>query len=216
MSSDTLRAWSFRISRRAALVGPIDEHVAIEAASAQQRGVQNLGSVRRRHQDHANARIEAVELDEQLVQRLLALLVRDRTDAARLAQRVQLVDEDDARRLLLRLLEQVAHARRADADEHLDEVGAADREERHPRFAGDGARQQRLARARRSHQHDTLGKRGAQPTEASRRLQELDDLLQLLLGLVDARDVGEADMDVLLHVHLGLAAPDGHEAVAAA
>ena len=39
--------------------------------------------------------------------------------------------------------------------------------------------------------------------------------LQLLLGLVDAGDVGEADVDVLLHVDLGLAAPDGHEAVVA-
>ena len=135
------------------LVGPVDEHVAIEAPGAQQRGIENLGAVGRRHQDHADARVEAVQLDEQLVQRLLALLVRDRADAARLAQGVQLVDEDDARRLLLRLFEQVAHARRADADEHLDEVGAADREERHPGLAGDGTRQQRLAGAGRSHQH---------------------------------------------------------------
>jgi len=38
--------------------------------------------------------------------------------------RVDLVDEDDARRVLLGLAEEVAHARRADADEHLDELGA--------------------------------------------------------------------------------------------
>jgi hypothetical protein len=46
---------------------------------------------------------------------------------------VDLVDEDDRRRRLLGLFEQVAHAARADADEHLDEVGAGDREERHAR-----------------------------------------------------------------------------------
>ena len=39
-------------------------------------------------------------------------------------ERVELVDEDDAGRHLARLLEQVAHPRGADADEHLDELGA--------------------------------------------------------------------------------------------
>jgi hypothetical protein len=47
------------------------------------------------------------------------------------ADRVDFVDEDDARRVLLALLEEVTDARRADADEHLDEIRSADREERH-------------------------------------------------------------------------------------
>jgi hypothetical protein len=37
---------------------------------------------------------------------------------------VDLVDEDDRGGVLLGLVEQVAHAARADAHEHLDEVGA--------------------------------------------------------------------------------------------
>ena len=45
--------------------------------------------------------------------------------AAVAADGVDLVDEDDRRRRRLGLLEQVAHADGADADEHLDEVGAA-------------------------------------------------------------------------------------------
>jgi hypothetical protein len=44
--------------------------------------------------------------------------------AAVAAHGIDLVHENDARRRLLRLLEQVAHAACADADEHLDEVGA--------------------------------------------------------------------------------------------
>ena len=66
----------------------------------------------------------------------------DRHLAARAADGVDLVDEDDRRRVLARLLEQIAHARRAHADDHLDELGGAHREERHARLAGD-----RLARA---------------------------------------------------------------------
>ena len=60
------------------------------------------------------------------------------------AQRVQLVDENDAGRGLARLIEQVAHARGADADEHFDEFRAGDREERHAGLAGHRPRQQVL------------------------------------------------------------------------
>ncbi len=43
-------------------------------------------------------------------------------------------------------------------------------------------------------------------------LQELDDFLQLVLGLVDARDVGEADLDLVVGVDLGAAARERHDA----
>src|SRR3546814_5537455 len=63
--------------------------------------------------------------------------------------------EDDAGRILLALLEHVAHAAGADADEHLDEVRAGDREERHVRLPRDGAGEQRLAGAGRA---DEIGR----------------------------------------------------------
>ena len=78
-------------------------------------------------------------------------------DAALAADGVELVDEDDARGVLLGLHEQVADARGPDADEHLDEFAAADGEERHMGLAGDRPRQQRFARSRRPHQQDSLG-----------------------------------------------------------
>ena len=48
--------------------------------------------------DDAAVRLEAVHLDEQLVQRLLALFVAERVAAAAAADGVELVDEDDAGR----------------------------------------------------------------------------------------------------------------------
>ena len=62
-----------------------------------------------------------------------------------------------------RLLEQVAHARGADADEHLDELGAGDREERHLGLAGDRLGQQRLAGAGRADQEHALRHAPAEP-----------------------------------------------------
>ena len=88
---------------------------------------------------------------------------------------VDFVDEDEARRVLLALLEHVAHAARADAHEHLDEVGAADAEERHVRLTGDGPGEQRLAGARRADQQHALGNLAAQALEFLGVLQELDD-----------------------------------------
>ena len=61
-------------------------------------------------------------------------------------------------------IEEIAHSRRADADEHLDELRAVDREERHARLAGHRAREQGLAGAGRADEQDALGQ---PPAEAA-------------------------------------------------
>src|SRR5207248_665797 len=56
-------------------VGPIDDDLTVEAARAQERRVEDVRPVRRGDQDDVVLHLEAVHLDEQLVQRLLALVV---------------------------------------------------------------------------------------------------------------------------------------------
>jgi hypothetical protein len=129
---------------------------------------------------------------------------------------VDLVDEDDGGRVRLGLLEQVAHAAGADADEHLDEVRAGDRVEGHAGLAGDSASEQRLAGAGRAVQQDALGDLGADGLELRRLLEELLDLGELLERLVGARDVGERRLRHVLADELGLALAELHDAVAAA
>ena len=157
-ASGIFLVWTREDAFAALHVRAVDDDAAVEAARAQQRRIEHVGAVGRGDEDDALVRLEAVHLDEQLVQRLLALVVAAaEAGAAMAADRVDLVDEDDAGRVLLALLEQVADARGADADEHLDEVRAADREERDVGLAGDGAGEQRLAGARRAHQQHALG-----------------------------------------------------------
>ena len=92
-------------------VGIRHDDLAVETAGTQQRRVEHVGAVGRGDEDDALVRLEAVHLDEQLVQRLLALVVAAaEAGAAMAADRVDFVDEDDARRVLLRLLEHVADA----------------------------------------------------------------------------------------------------------
>ena len=84
---------------RAALeVGRVDADLPVEAAGAQQCGVEDVGTVRRRDHDDVDLRVEAVHLDEHLVERLLALVVPAAdAGAAVTADGVDLVDEDDGR-----------------------------------------------------------------------------------------------------------------------
>ena len=92
-------------------VGAIDDDLTVEATRAQERGIEDVGTVGAREQDHALLLVEAVHLDEQLVQRLLALVVATAHARAAVApDRVDLVDEDDRGGRGLRLLEEVAHA----------------------------------------------------------------------------------------------------------
>ena len=115
----------------------------------------------------------------------------------------------------LALLEQVAHPARADADEHLDEVRAGHREERPPGLAGHRLGEQRLAGARRAHQQRALGQPAAEPGELLRVLEELDDLLQLDLGLVGAGHVGEGDLGRVAREQLRLRLAEGERPAAA-
>ena len=176
----------------AADVGQGDVDLAVKAARAQQRLVEDVRAVGRGHDDDALVVREAVELDKQLVERLLALVVAAAEAAASLtADGVDLVDEDDRGGDLLGLVEQVAHAARAHADVELDKVRARDRQELDVRLARDGLGQQRFARARRADEQHALGDARAHGRVGLRVLEEVDDLAELLLLLVAARDVGE-------------------------
>src|SRR5256886_3387154 len=133
-------------------VGAVEHDLAVEPAGPEERRVEDVRAVRGGDDDDVCAGVEAVHLDEDLVQRLLALVVRPAEAGATLtADRVDLVDEHDARRVALGLVKEIAHPGGADADGHLNELGARDREERDARLAGDGAREHRLPRAGRTY-----------------------------------------------------------------
>ena len=197
-------------------VGTIDDDATIEAAGAEKSGVENVGAVGRGDEDDAVVGLEAVHLDEELVEGLLALVVSAaEACAAVTSDCVDLVDEDDAGGVLLALLEEVADAGCADADEHLDEVRTGDGEEGDVGFAGDCAGEEGLAGARRSDEQDALGDAAAEALELLRFAEELDDLLELFLGFVDAGDVLEGDLLLLHGEQTGARLAEAHGLVAA-
>ena len=78
-------------------VGAVHHDLAVEAARAQQRGVQDVGPVGGGDQDDVVGHREAVHLHQELVERLLALVVTAAQAGATVApDGVDLVHEDDA------------------------------------------------------------------------------------------------------------------------
>ena len=193
-------------------VGQGDGDLAVESAGAEQCRVEDLGPVRGGEHHDALGRVEAVHLGQQLVERLLPLVVSDdRTGAGPpLADRVQFVDEDDDRRPLARLGEQVTDPRGADADEQLHEAGACHGEERHVRLAGHRPGDERLTGARRAdHEHPARrGRPGAAvPVGVPQEVHHLDDLR---LGALVPGDVAEPRLRPFRVEHLrpGTANPE--------
>ena len=104
-------------------IGGVHLNLTVETARAQQRGVEDVGTVRRRNHDDVDARFETIHFDEKLIESLFTLVVPTaHTGAAVAADGVNLVNEDDCGRVLLCDVEQVADAARTDTDEHFDEV----------------------------------------------------------------------------------------------
>jgi hypothetical protein len=184
-------------------VGRLHGHAAVEPPGTQQGGVQDLRAVGRPDHHHRLRWLKAVHLGQELVQRLLALVVGP-GDARRpltgAADCVQLVDEDDRRRGLLGRGEQVTHTRRADTHDGLDELRGGDREERRLRLPRHRAGDQRLAGAGRPEQEHAVRDPGAQAHVPVRGLQEIHDLLKLGLHLVDPGHVVKRHPD-LRRVH---------------
>ncbi len=185
--------------------------LTVEPTGPEERGVEDVGAVRRRHHHDSLGGFEAVHLGEHLVERLLALVVAaTEAGAALAADGVDLVDEDDRGCLLLRSGEQVAHAGRADSDEHLHEVGAGDRDERDAGLTRDRAGDERFTGSGRPDEQHTLRDARADLLELARLLQEPDDLGDLFLHRAVAGDVGEGGLGFIGVVHLGARAPDVH------
>ena len=211
-SSGRLRVWTSRILRRPSLSGGGTVTRRSNRPGPQQRLVEDLRAVGRAEHDHRVPGLEPVHLREDLVERLLALVVAAAervAGGAAAPDRVELVDEDDRRRGFLGLLEEVAHAGLAPmptiASTNSD---ARDGEERHARLAGDRAGEQRLAGAGTAREQHAARNPAAQLLVLLRVLEEVDDLGELALGLVDARDVLEGHARVVALDAAGLRAPE--------
>ncbi|GIX60793.1 uncharacterized protein BcabD6B2_02280 [Babesia caballi] len=190
---------------------------AVEPAGADQGWVKDIGTIRPRKHDDSTAWFEPVHLDEDLVEGVLALVVGPGGEpalGALLAHGVNLVDEDDCGSVFAGLFKQIADPGRTYTDKYLNKVASGDGVEGHVGLAGNGLGQQGFAGARRAAQQSPLGYLRSVVLVGLGVLEEVHKLADLALGLVHARHVLEAhlNLDVLgVHqVHLSHAEESFH------
>src|ERR1700730_12120830 len=129
-------------------IGARHNDAAVETPRPQQRWIEYIGAVGRRDEDHALIRFEAVHFSQQRIESLLTLFMSAaQARSAMASDSVNFVDEDNARRILLALLKQVADAACANAHKHFHEVRAGYGKERNVGFSCNRPRKQRFASA---------------------------------------------------------------------
>jgi len=157
-------------------VGEVDADLPVEAARSTQGGVEDVGAVGGGQEDDVVVGIEAVHFDEDGVEGLFALVVSAAPSvSASSADSIDLVEKDDAGGVFLGLSEEVPDAAGADADEHLDEVGAGDVVEGDIGLSGDGFGKQGFSAAGRSDEENAFRDSSAEALEAFGALEERDD-----------------------------------------
>src|SRR5579862_4576057 len=191
-------------------VGPRYNHATVETAGPQQGRIEYVGAIGCGDEDDAFVGLKAIHFHQQLVQSLLTLVVSPtQACAAMAADGVDFIDEDDARSVLLALLEKIAYAGSAHAHEHLNKVRARYGEEGNIGLARDGPRQQGFSGSRRAYQQYAFGNTAAQLLEFLRLTQKLNNFVQLFLGLFDTRNVFKSDLLLLAGMQAGTALPEG-------
>src|SRR5262249_53017190 len=150
-----------------------------------------------------------IELGEELVESLFALVVRSKRpeSSSRSTDRVDLIDENDAQRTLLRLFEELAHTRCPESDEHLHELTRVQRKEWDIRLSRNRPRQERLSGTGWPDQEKPTRNAPSEGAIAPRLLQKIDDLDELVFRFVDPSNIVETHRFLqCLVVDLGLAA----------
>ena len=197
-------------------VRQFDRDAAVETAWPQQGRVKRFRPVRRCQDDDVVVGVEAVHFRQQLVQRLFPFAVAHGIACALLTDSVDFIDEDDARRFLFGLLEEVADLGSPHADEHFHEFRPGNGEEGYTGFASDGFGQHGLAGARRADEEDAFRHLGPDFGVFIGMVEKIDNFRQVFLGFIFTGDVIEMDAVSRRDIDLDLVLGAEHEGIAAA
>merc|ERR1711943_15465 len=186
----------------------------VETSRTQQRRIENVRSVRRRNYNDASVTLETIHFSQQLVQRLLSFVVTAaNAGTSGSTDGIDFIDENDARRVLLRFLEQVSHSRGTHANKHFDKLGTGDGKEWDAGFTRDGLGEQSLTGAWRTDEQNAFRDLRADGGKSFRLLQKLDNFHEILLGFVDTGNVVERHARVRFHLKLGFRLTKRHRVV---
>ena len=189
-------------------------NTAIKPPRPQKCRIKNLRPVRRSQEHQSFVALKSVHLSQKLVERLLPLIIAAHLVVTALSDGINLVDKDNTRSHLLRLLEQVAHTGSPDSHIHLHKRRTAERKERNIRFARNRFCKQRLSGSRRPYEQCAFRQFRPDAGILPRIMQKIHNLLQRLLRFFLPRNILKRNAGLFLHIHLGIALSNAHHASA--
>jgi hypothetical protein len=146
-------------------------------------------------------RVEPIHLDENLVERLFALIVTASKTCSTLASNcIEFIDEDNARGAFLCCRKEIANPAGADTDEHLDKLGSGHREKGNVGFACNSLGKQSFASTWWTNEQDASRDLATELLEASWLFKKLDDLDEFCFCLVNACHISKCRLGLTAHV----------------
>ena len=128
------------------------------------------------------------------------------------ADSVDLIDKDDARRVLLGLLKHVTNTACTNAHEHFNKVGTGNSEERYLGLTRNRLGDQGFTRTWRTHHQYAARDTPAQTLELARIAQELNQLAHFFLGFIATCHVSQGRLDLVFRQQPRLALAKAHRA----
>src|SRR3989344_3520010 len=113
------------------------------------------------------------------------------TGASMPADGIQLVYEQNRWRVLFRRSKSIAHARSANADEHLHKFRTGNMKKRYAGLPGCGSRQKRLASSRRAHKQNAARNFRSDIQKFLWMFEKVNDFFELFFGFFQSGDIGK-------------------------
>mmetsp|Transcript_7073 Transcript_7073/g.10614 ORF Transcript_7073/g.10614 Transcript_7073/m.10614 type:complete len:239 (+) Transcript_7073:829-1545(+) len=139
-------------------VGKVDSDLTIESAWTEEGLIQNIHPIGSGDGDDTRVAIETIHLHKNLVNGLLTLIISSSHSGATLTgDGINLINEDDAGGVLLRLSENVTDTGSSHTHEHLNEFRSRDGNERYTSLSSNSLGEKGLTSTRRTIQNHTSG-----------------------------------------------------------
>mmetsp|Transcript_254 Transcript_254/g.544 ORF Transcript_254/g.544 Transcript_254/m.544 type:complete len:310 (-) Transcript_254:755-1684(-) len=192
-------------------VGKVNSDLAVETARTEEGLIKDVNAVRGGNGNDAGVAVESIHLDKDLVDGLLTLVVTTgETGTTLTTDGINLINENDAGGVLLRLTEDITDTGGTDTDKHLNELGTGDGNEGNTGLTGNGLGEEGLTGTGRTVEDDTTGDATSVGGIDLGLLEEINNLGKLKLGTVAAGNVLEVDASIGDHLDLSLGLAKAH------
>ena len=135
---------------------------------------------------------------------MLSFIISPVAGISGLTDGINLINENDARRSLVRLPEQISYTTGSHTHEHLHKIRTGKRIEGHIGLSCHSLGKQSFTGSRRSYQKGSLRKLRTDRSVFCGIMQEVNDFHKAFLRLILTCHILKADAGVLLHIHLRL------------